>query len=158
MKTASTATSTTTADLFDQFTTKAIEGVGLWAEANQKVLQRLVDFSTSAAAESVRVYAEIQSSAVQAFKGGQEFLLGQNGRLKDFQKDPFGTYQKGVLEGLGGAQQTFKLVEAGAESVTKSAERLQASAEHASKDIQATFAALGSRLKTLYTPAESKAS
>ena len=151
-------TSTTTAELFDQFSAKAIESVGLWAEANQKVLQRLVDFSTSAAAESVRVYGEIQSSAVQVLKSGQELLLGQSGRLKDFQKDPVGTYQKGVVESLGGAQQAFRLVETGAESVTKSAERLQASAEHASKDIQATFAALGSRLKALHTPAETKAS
>ena len=150
-------TSTTTAGVFDPFTTKAIEGVGLWAEANQKVLQRLVDFSTSTATEGARVYGEIQSSAVQLFKGGQEFLLGQNGLLKDFQKDPVGTYQKGVLEGLGAAQQAFTLLEAGAESVTKSAERLQASAEHASKEIQATFAALGSRLKALYAPAEGKA-
>ena len=148
-----TSTSTPT-EIFELYTAKTIEGFGLWAEANNKVLQHLVDLSTAAAAESVKVYAELQSSAVQAVKGGQEFMLGPNGRLKDVQKDPFGTYQKSVLESFDGAQKAFKLLEASAETVTKSAERLQESAEHASKDIQTTFAVLGNRLKALYTPAQ----
>jgi hypothetical protein len=140
-------------DVFEQFTAKTIEGFGLWAEANQKVLQNLVDLSTTTASEGVKVYAELQTSAVQAVKGGQEFLLRPNRRLKDVQKDPFGSYQKNVLESFDGAQKAFKLIEASAETVTKSAERLQESAELASRDIQATFATLGNRLKALYTPA-----
>lgn len=148
-----TATATPT-DIFGQFTAKTIEGFGLWTEANQTVLQRLVDLSTAAATEGMKVYAELQSSAVQAAKSGQEFLLGPKGRLNDVQKDPFGTYQKGVIESVDGAQKAFKLLEASADTVTKSAERLQVSAEHASQDIQATFATLGNRLKALYTPAQ----
>ena len=149
----SNPTSTPT-EIFGQFTAKTLEGFGLWAEANQKVLQNLVDLSTAAATEGVKVYADLQASAVQAVKSGQEFLLGPKGRLKDAQKDPFGVYQKNVLESFDGAQKAFKLLEASAETVTKSAERLQVSAEHASQDIQQTFATLSNKLKTLYTPAQ----
>lgn len=113
------------ADLFGQFTAKAFEGLGLWAEANQKVLQNLVDLSTATAIEGVKVYAELQASAVQAVKGGQDVLLGAKGCLNAAQKDPFG------------------MLERTAETVTRSAERLQVSAEHASN-----------RLKTLYTSAQ----
>ena len=149
-----TKSASTPTDVFEQFTVKTLEGFDLWAEANQKVLQHLVDLSTTTATESVRVYADLQSSAVQAVKSGQEFLLGPNGRLKDVQKDPFGTYQKSVIEGFDGAQKAFKLLEASTDTVTKSAERLQESAEHACRDIQTTLATLGNRLKALYTPAQ----
>ena len=142
-----------TAEVFEQFTNRAVEGASLWADANQKVLRQLVDLSTATATESAKVFADLQSSALVAAKTGQEFVLAQQGRL---QKDPFITYQKGVLDGVEGAQTAFKLIEASAETVTKSAERLQESAEKAGRDIQGTFATLATKLKTLYTPVEVK--
>ena len=140
-----------TAEMFEQYTSRAVEGLSLWADANQKVLRQLVDLSTVTASESVRVYAELQASALVAVKTGQEFLLTQQGRIQGLQKDPIGTYQKSLAEGAEGSQQAFKLIEASAETVTKSAERLQESAEKVSRDIQGTFASLASNLKTLYS-------
>ena len=148
------ATATEPKELFEQFTTKAIEGLSLWADANQRVLRQLVDLSTATAAESVRVQAEFQSSALQALRTSQEYILTQQTRFTDLPKDPVGTYQKGVVDGVDGAQRAFKLLEASAETITKSAERLQQSAEQASKGIQSTFATLGSQLRTLYAPSE----
>ena len=145
-----------TAEVFEQLTSRAVEGLSLWADANQKVLRQLADLSTATASESVKVYAELQSSALAAVTAGQDFLLEQQGRLKGLPKDPFITYQKGVLDGVDGAQQAFKLLESSAETVTKSAERLQETAEKASKDIQGTFTALGTKLKTLYAPLDVK--
>ena len=43
-------------------------------------------------------------------------------------------------------------VETNAQAVTRSAERLQVSAEQASQEIQAAFAQLANRLPSLYTP------
>jgi len=139
-------------EMFGQFTGKAVEALTLWADANQKIVRELVDLSASTAKEGVRLYAELQSSAVEAVKDGQDFLLGRQAEWQDLQKDPAGWYQKNLVEGIEGVQKAFKLLEGNAQAVTQSAERLQASAEQASKEIQQTFAGVGSRLKTLYTP------
>lgn len=129
-----------------------VEALTLWADANQKIVRELVDLSASTAKEGVRLYAELQSSAVEAVKDGQDFLLRRQAEWQDLQKDPAGWYQKNLVEGIEEAQKAFKLLEGNAQAVTQSAERLQASAEQASKEIQQTFAGVGSRLKTLYTP------
>jgi head-tail adaptor len=139
-------------EMFGQFTGKAVEALTLWADANQKVLRELVDVSASTAKEGVRLYAELQSSTVEAVKGGQDFLLGRQAQWQEIQKDPAAWFQKSLLDGMEEAQKAFKLLEGNAQAITQSAERLQASSEQASKEIQQTFAGVGSRLKTLYTP------
>ena len=141
-------------EVFEQFTSKVIEGFSLWADANQKVLGQLVELSSATAAESVRVQAELQSSAVQALKNGQDYIRSQQTRMTDLPKDPAGTYQKGTADVLEGAQRAFKLLESSAETISKSAERLQQSAEKASKGIQSTFAGLAGQLKALYAPSQ----
>jgi len=70
-------------DLFQQFTGRAVEAFSLWADANQKVLRDLVDLSATTTKEGVRLYAEIQSSAVEAVKEGQSYLLRCQGELQD---------------------------------------------------------------------------
>ncbi|MBI4590303.1 MAG: hypothetical protein HY725_15845 [Candidatus Rokubacteria bacterium] len=146
------ATTKKAEEVFGQFTGKAVEGLTLWADANQKVVRELVDLSASTAKEGVRLYAELQSSAVEALKGGQDFLLRRQAEWQEIQKDPFAWYQKSVLEGIEAAQNAFKILEGNAQAITQSAERLQASTEQAGKEIQQTFASLGSKVKTLYTP------
>jgi hypothetical protein len=146
---------TTTAqndELFGQMTGAAIEVFTLFADANQKVLRELVDFSATAAKEGVRLYAELQSSAVEAVKDGQTFLLRRQSDLPSASSDPAAVYQRGILESVEGAQHALRLVEANALAVTRSAERLQVSAEHAGQEIQATFTQLSSRVTSLYTP------
>src|SRR5882724_8772286 len=94
-------------ELFEQYTNRAVEGLSIWADANQQVLKQLVDFSTITATESVRVYAELQSSALTAVRTGQEFFLTHQGSLQTAQKDPLAAYQKGVTDGVTGAQKAF---------------------------------------------------
>lgn len=139
-------------ETYVQCTGKAVEALALWADANQKVLRELVDLSASTAKEGVRLYADLQSSAVEAVKGGQDLLLRWQGEIGEIQKDPVAWYQKNLLDGLEATQNAFKLLEGNAQAITHSAERLQASAEQAGKEIQQTFASLGTKVKTLYTP------
>jgi hypothetical protein len=140
-------------DLFSQTTAKAVEVFSLWADANQKVLRELVDLSASTAKEGVRLYAEIQSSAVEAVKDGQAFLLRRQGDMQDAPRDPVAVYQKNVVESVESAQKAFKLFEGNAQAMTRSAERLQVTAEQAAKEIQATFAQLTGKVKSLYSTA-----
>ena len=140
-------------DLFSQMTAKSAEVFSIWADANQKVLRELVDLSAAAAKEGVRLYAEIQSSAVEAVKDGQGFLLRRQGDMQDAPRDPMAVYQKNVVESVEGAQKAFKLFEGNAQAMTRSAERLQVTAEQAAKEIQATFAQLAGKVKSLYASA-----
>ena len=139
-------------DLIAQFTGRAVEAFSIWADANQKVLRELVDLSASTAKEGVRLYAEIQSSAVEAVKEGQSYVLRRQDELQDAPRDPLNSYQKGMLESVESAQRTFKLFEGTAQAISRSAERLQVTAEHTGKEIQATITQLAGKVQSLYTP------
>jgi hypothetical protein len=145
-------TATQPNELFSQATGKTVEVFSLWADANQKILRELVDLSASTAKEGVRLYAEMQSSAVEAVKDGQAFLLRRQGEVQEAPKDPLAFYQKNVLDSVEAAQKAFKLFEGNAQAMTRSAERLQVTAEQAGKEIQATFAQLAGKVKSLYSP------
>jgi hypothetical protein len=72
--------------------------------------------------------------------------------MQDAPRNPLGAYHKGALESMESAQKTFQLFEGTAQAVSRSAERLQASAERAGQEIQATFTEVAGRVKSLYTP------
>lgn len=141
-------------ELFGLFSSKVVEALALWTDANQKILRELADLSASTAKEGVRLYAELQSSAVEAVKEGQGYWLRRQSELGEWQKDPFTWYQKSVIEGIEETQKAFKLIEGNAQTITRSTERLEATAEQAAGEIQQTFATLASKVKTLYTPSE----
>lgn len=138
-------------DLFAQMTGTAVEMFTLYADMNQKVLRELVDLSASAAKEGVRLYAELQSSAVEAVKDGQAYALRRQTDMRGGPAaDPVAFCQRGMQ--TEGAQHVFKLFEGNAQAVARSAERLQVSADQAGKEIQATLAHLSDRVKSLYAP------
>jgi polyhydroxyalkanoate synthesis regulator phasin len=139
-------------DFLAQLTSRTVEAFSLMADANQKVLRELVDLSASTAKEGVRLYAELQSSAVEAAKEGQSYVLRRQDEMQEAPRDPLHFYQKGVLESVESAQRTFKLFEGTAQAVSRSAERMQVTAEHTGKEIQATFTQLAGKVQTLYTP------
>ncbi|HMB32679.1 MAG TPA: hypothetical protein VKV41_01535 [Methylomirabilota bacterium] len=139
-------------ELFSQMTGRAVEAFSMFAEANQKIMRDLVDLSASTAKEGVRLYAELSSSAVEALKESQSYLLRRQSELQEAPRDPLSVYQKGVLESVEGAQKAFKILESNAQAMTRSAERLQVTAEQTGKDIQATFAQVASKVKSLSAP------
>ncbi len=145
-------TTTQGSEVFAHMTGRAVEAFSMVAEANQKILRDLVDLSTSTAKEGVRLYAELQSSAVEALKEGQDYLLSRQSEIQEAPRDPFAFYQKGVLQSVEGAQKAFKIIESNAQAMTRSAERLQVTAEQTGKEIQATFAQVAGRMKSLYSP------
>ena len=145
-------TTTQGSEVFAHMTGRAVEAFSMVAEANQKILRDLVDLSASTAKEGVRLYAELQSSAVEALKEGQDYLLSRQSEIQEAPRDPFAFYQKGVLQSVEGAQKAFKIIESNAQAMTRSAERLQVTAEQTGKEIQATFAQVSGRVKSLYSP------
>lgn len=139
-------------ELMAELTGRTVEAFSLWADANQKVLRELVDLSAGTAREGVRLYAEIQSSALEAVKEGQAYLLRRQDAIQDAPRDPLGAYQKGALDSAESAQKTFRLLEGTVQAMSRSAERLQTTADHAGQEIQSTVAQLADRVQSLYAP------
>ena len=138
-------------EILGQVSGKTVETITVWADANQRVLRDLVDLSVGAAKEGVRLYAELQQGAIEAVRDGQATAMKWQATWQDAPKDPMQWYQKTLVETVDGAQKFFRLLEGNAQAVTRSAERLQASAEQAGKGIQETLEATVTRVKDTYT-------
>ena len=130
-------TSTHTSEMLAQMTGTAVEVFTLLADANQKILRELVDLSAGAAKEGVRLYAELQSSAVEAVKDSHTLLLQRPSELPC---------------GAPALHAAVRLFEGNTQAMTRSAERLQVSVEQAGQEIQATYAQLSTRMQALYSP------
>ena len=133
-------------EFLGQVSGKTVETLGVWAEANQRALRELVDLSVGAAKEGVRLYGELQQGAVEAVRDGQATAM----KWQDSPKDPMEWYQKALVGTADSVQKFFRLLEGNAQAVTRSAERLQASAEQAGKGIQETFETTIARMKDAY--------
>ena len=138
-------------EIFGQASSKAVDAMAMWAEANQRVLRELVDLSVGAAKEGVRLYAELQQGAIDAMRESQASALKWQASWQTAPKDPMEWYQKALAESVDGAQKFFRMLEGNAQAVTRSAERLQTTAEQAGKGIQETVEATVLRVKDAYT-------
>ena len=104
----------------------SIETLTVWADANQRVLRELAELSAATTKEGVRLYAELQQSGIEAFRG----LL---------------------TEGVGSPEKWFRLLEGNAQAVTRTAERLSTTAEQTAKGIQQSFTEAVTKVKEAYT-------
>ena len=138
-------------EIFGQVSGKAVETLGMYAEANQRVVRELVELSVGAAKESARLFGELQQAAVEAVRDGQASAMKWQASLQESPKDPMEWYQATLTGTVDGAQKFFRLLESNAQAMTRSAERLQGAAEQAGKGIQETFEATVARIKDTYT-------
>jgi len=120
-------------EMYTQFAGKTVETLSLWAETNQRILKEIADFTAGTAKEGVRLYAEIQQNAVKALSEAPTSLPWQPG-----------TWQEGY-------QKAFKLFEGNVQAVSRSAERVQSSAEQAGKGIQEAFSVVAEKMKGFNT-------
>jgi hypothetical protein len=143
-----TQTPPLTPEFFTQMQGKALDAFSVLSDMNQRMLQGLVSLSASAAREGLRACAELQSAAVEAARAAQPSLTAEN--LESLRQNPFSWYQGALLALVDGTQRAFRLVEANAQAVTRSAERIQSSADQASQELQQVLTASVDRLKTIY--------
>jgi hypothetical protein len=146
------ANPTQDSEVFCQLTSKAVEAFSLWADTGQRVLRELMDLSTSMAKEGVGLYSQIQSSTVDAVKDSQNYFLCRSGGAQDGPRNALSCYQKNMLESVEVTQKAFRLFDGNAQAVTRSAERLQMTAERSAKEIQNAFAQLSGKVRSLYSP------
>jgi hypothetical protein len=138
-------------EFFTEMQGKALEAFSVLADMNHRVLQGLVGLSASTAKEGLRTYAELQTATVEAARASQA-PVGPD-TVEALRQNPFAWYQKSLLTLVEGTQKSFRVVEANAQVVTRTAERVQASAEQTGQEIQETLATSVNRLKEIYARA-----
>ena len=138
-------------EMFTQGSGKAVDTLSVWADANQRVLREVVELGATTAKEGVRLYAELQQSAIEALRDSQAAGLRWQTAWQNGAKDPVELYQKALVDSVDGAQKAFKLLEGQAQAFTRSAERLQTSAEQAGKSLQETYTTVVSKVKDVYS-------
>ena len=137
-------------EMFGQLTGKVVETMTVWADANQRVLRELVELSTATAKEGVRLCGELQQGALETLRSSQSAAAHWQSAWANGPKDPAQLYQKALMTGVDGVEKAFKLMEGQAQAITRSAERLQSSAEQAGKGIQETYIAVVEKMKDVY--------
>jgi hypothetical protein len=130
---------------------KALEAFSVVADMNHRVLQGLVGLSAATAKEGLRTFAELQTATMESAMVDQAPHFGASSEtIEVLRQNPFVWYQKGLLGVLEGTQKTYRLLEANSQVVTRSAERLQASADQTGQEIQEALNTSVSRLKEIY--------
>ncbi|MGH7277918.1 MAG: hypothetical protein ACREJG_04450 [Candidatus Rokuibacteriota bacterium] len=142
--------STRAQEQINQFAGKAVETMTLWADANQRVLREMAELAAGTAKEGVRLYAELQQTAIDALRESQTAGLRWQSGWQNGARDPLAWYQRALTESVENTQKFFRLVEGNVQAVSRSTERLQASTEQAGKGMQETFTAMASKMKDVY--------
>jgi hypothetical protein len=130
---------------------KVLEAVSAFAEANQRMVGELIELSSAAARESLRAIGELQTAAVETARAVPMPSLPQPETMEELRRDPFAWYRKGFQAIADGTQRAVKLAETNAQIVARNAERLQASADRAAKEIEQAASGYVSRMKDIYT-------
>jgi hypothetical protein len=137
-------------EMFGHLAGKMVETMSAWADANQRVLRELVELSTATAKEGVRLCGELQQGAIESLRSSQATATRWQSAWTDGTKDPAQLYQKALLSGVDGVEKAVKLMEGQAQAITRSAERIQTSAEQAGKGIQESYAVVVEKMKGVY--------
>ena len=130
---------------------KVMEAVSAFAQANERVVGELIDLSSTTARDGLRAIGELQAAAMETARGFQMPGMPQPETLEDLRRDPFVWYRKGVQALVDSAQRAAKLAETNVQIVTRNMERMQASADHAAREIEQAASGYVSRMKDIYT-------
>jgi hypothetical protein len=142
-----------TQEMFAQGSGKAVETLTVWADANQRVLRELAEMSAATAKESVRLYAELQQSGIEAMREAQASALRWQSTWQEAPRDPLAWYQRAMADGVEHTQKWFRMFEGNAQAMTRTAERLQTTAEQTGKGIQESVSEAVTKLKDVYAAA-----
>jgi hypothetical protein len=114
-------------EMWRDLTGKNLELMTVWAEASRRMLTECVELTYGTTKEALQLYGELQGQAVEGFKA--------------------------MAQGAYGPQAACHFAEENVQTLTRTAERLQASAEQAGKGMQTTLTDAVSKTKEIYVRA-----
>jgi len=127
---------------------KTLDAASAVTGAQQRIIGQMIDMGSSAAGEQLRALFELQSAAIDAARSAIE--PGGGASLDDFRQNPLSWYGHMLTTSLDGTERALKLLQTSGQIVAKSAERVQASAERGTAEMQDTARACASRLRQIY--------
>ncbi|HEY7202802.1 MAG TPA: hypothetical protein VIA61_00815 [Methylomirabilota bacterium] len=130
---------------------KVMEAVSALAQANERVVGELIDLSSAAAREGLRAFGEFQAAAMETARSMQMPGMPQPATIDDLRRDPLAWYRQGVQALAESTQRAAKLAETNVQIVARNMERMQASADHAAREIEQAASGYVSRMKDIYT-------
>jgi hypothetical protein len=136
-------------DPFGNMQTKALEAVSAYAQTNQRVLGELVNLSSAAMTETLRVYSELESAAIEAARTAP-LPPAPPAMFENLVRDPVAGYRQGILAAGEAPQRLFKLFDSQWQIIGQGAQRFQASAERSGKEIQEAITSYFNRLGEIY--------
>jgi hypothetical protein len=128
---------------------KTFDAVQAYTQASQRVVGQIIDLSSAAAREVMRVSVELQSAAIDAARTTPG-LLALPATPADLVQDPFKAYREGAAAMSAAPQRLAKYLESNAEIVTQGVQRFQASAERSAREIGEAVTAYFDRLGEIY--------
>ena len=137
-------------EMFTQTSERAVETLTLWADANQRVLRELAELSATTAKEGVKLFGELQQTGLETMRDFQASALRWQATWHEAPRDPLAWYQRAVTDGVEHTQKWFRVLEGNAQAMTRTAERLQTTAEQAGKGIQATLSDAVTKMKDVH--------
>jgi hypothetical protein len=139
-----------TQEMFAQGSGKAVDTLTVWADANQRIMKELAELSAATAKEGVRLYAELQQGGLEAMREAQGTALRWQTMWQETPRDPMAWYHRALADGVEQTQKWFRLMEGSAQAMTRTAERLQTTAEQTGKGIQDSFSEAVTKMKEVY--------
>jgi hypothetical protein len=137
-------------DPFGETQVKAIEAMSAYAQANQRVLGELIELSSAAAKETLRVWAELESVALAATRTASGQAPTPPATIEDFTRDPLAGYRMGVLAAGEMPQRLMKLFDSNGQIIGQGVQRFQASAEKSGKGIREAVTSYFNRIGEIY--------
>lgn len=132
---------------------KVLEAMSAFTQANEQVVGGLLELSSSVARDGLRAIGELQAAAVETARAVPMPSVPQPEILDELRRDPFAWYRKAFQAVVDGTQRAVKLAETNAQIVARNAERVQASADRAAKEIEQAASGYVSRMKDVYNRA-----
>ena len=129
---------------------KVMEAVSAFAQANERVVGEMIDLASTAAREGLRTISELQAAAMETVQAVSMPAMPQPETIEELRRDPLAWYRKGFQALADSTQRAAKLAETNMRIVTRNAERMQASAGHAVKEIEQATSGYVSRMKDIY--------
>src|SRR5262245_405041 len=113
--------------MWSQLASKNLEMRTVWAEANQRMVKEWAELMFGTTKEGLRLYGELQARALEGMKA--------------------------LAEGAYGPQTACHMAEENVQTITRTAERLQATAEQAGRGMQTTLTDAVTKTKEIYARA-----
>jgi len=128
---------------------KAMEATSAYAKANQRILTELVNLSSVAMQEAVRVYGELGAAALDAARTTPGFPFSAP-PLEDLAKDPTAGFRQTALAAGEGPQRLLRFFDDQVQILGQGAQRFQVSAERTGKEIRDAVTAYFNRIGEIY--------